>query len=166
MPDPREPDIDEKLQALLRTEIATLRTLLAQREAEVLALLQDLDAQARTAIQDQELFRTLGATRRSRLNRLRHHFTLRRQAAALIDSGLFDAGWYAQRHPDCGGTARAAMHYLVDGAHAGHDPGPNFDTMAYYRANPDVAAEGWAALAHYVMHGRAEGRALRPVAKT
>lgn len=165
MRDAKEAGIDADLQALLRAEIATLRTLLMQREAEVMALLQQADAQARAAQRDQELYRMLGAARRTRLDRLRHHFTLRRQAAALVESGFLDAGWYAERHPNCGGAAGAALHYLVDGAYAGNDPGPDFDTMAYYRANPDVAAEGWAALAHYVMHGRAEGCPLRPAAE-
>lgn len=165
MHDAKEPGIDADLQALLRAEIETLRRLLMQREAEVMALLQQADAQARAAARDQGLYRMLGAARHSRLDRLRRHFTLRRQAAALLESGLLDAEWYAERHPECGGSARAAMHYLLDGTYAGNDPGPEFDTMAYYRANPDVAAEGWAALAHYLLHGRAEGRALHPAAE-
>ena len=41
----------------------------------------------------------------------------------------------------------------------GRDPGPAFQTMAYYRANPDIARAGWPALSHYLMYGRAAGRA-------
>ena len=39
----------------------------------------------------------------------------------------------------------------------------DFDAQAYLEANPDVRAAGVSAWAHYLHHGRAEGRALRAV---
>ncbi|AQR60878.1 phytanoyl-CoA dioxygenase [Brevundimonas sp. LM2] len=41
-----------------------------------------------------------------------------------------------------------------------------FDGSAYLRANPDVAAVGEDPLEHWLKHGRAEGRLLRPVEET
>ncbi|MCX7568031.1 hypothetical protein OS189_16940 [Sulfitobacter sp. F26169L] len=80
----------------------------------------------------------------------------------LEKSTLFDAQWYLSR--DAGLRASdmsPAEHYLRAGAYEGRDPGPGFDTMGYYLANPDVAAAGWPALAHYEAYGRDENRALQ-----
>jgi hypothetical protein len=37
-----------------------------------------------------------------------------------------------------------------------------FDGALYLAANPDVAASGMGAMEHYWLHGRQEGRKLRP----
>lgn len=156
---------DADLKAMLRTEIIELRTLLAQRDAEIAALLQQSNAEA---IEDSAVWERDGSFVgwvRTRARRLRHRLVLRRQAVVLSKSSLFDAGWYATHHPECGGPDNAVVHYLEKGAFAGHDPGPNFSTKAYYQANPDVAAEGWPALAHFLMHGQAEGRRLGTVSE-
>ncbi len=74
-------------------------------------------------------------------------------------------------------TSRRALvcHYFAEGCVCYHDytgtsshlvrlpmvPRERFDAGAYLRANPDVAAAGVDAYAHYQAHGHAEGRALR-----
>ncbi|WP_146636220.1 hypothetical protein [Nioella nitratireducens] len=157
--DQYQTDVD--LQVMLRAEILELRSQLARRDAEIAALLQQSDAQAVQDIAEKELSGSLKGWLRPRLQRFRHRLVLRRQVAALSASPLFDADWYAGHYPECGGPEKAAVHYLLKGAFAGHDPGPNFDTAAYYRANPDVAAAGWPALAHFVLHGETEDRRVR-----
>lgn len=87
----------------------------------------------------------------------------RKQVAALRTSALFDADWYAATYPECGGPAKAAAHYLREGAFVGYDPSPAFSTIGYYQRNPDVAESDWAALAHYIAHGQSEGRAFEPL---
>ena len=88
---------------------------------------------------------------------------LQREAALLRASKLFDAAWYAAQHGEAIGREHdPVMHYLLSGAREGFDPGPGFSTEAYYAANPDVAAAGLNALAHYLIHGAAEQRPLLP----
>lgn len=82
----------------------------------------------------------------------------------LNQSEYFDPDWY--RAQDAGlqqSGMDPAEHYLRAGAYEGRNPGPGFDTMAYYLANPDVAASSWPALLHYEAAGRAEGRVIRSV---
>ena len=136
----------EELQALLRDEIATLSRRFGAAAA------RELDAAL------------------SRW-RLRLHLkgpprglpSLRVQAAALKASPLFDA----KRYRAALGVAlprriSAERHYVAAGAFEGLDPGPDFSTRAYYALNPDVLEAGWPALVHYVLHGAAEGRLIRP----
>lgn len=151
---------DAELQALLRAEILALRAELAQRDAEINALMHGSDEKAITRAIEYELNRDAFGWLRIRLRRLRHRLALRRQAGAVAVSEYFDSNWYAEHVPECDGPDNAVVHYLKRGAFAGLDPSPGFSTNAYYRANPDVAAAGWPALAHYVLHGKAEGRRL------
>ncbi|WP_420396356.1 hypothetical protein [Nioella sp.] len=155
---------DAEVQAMLRAEILSLRTELAQRDAEILALLRQSDETVVTEAPRQPPTGLSRGWLRTRLARLRHRLMLRHQASALARSRYFDANWYAARYPECDGPDKAATHYLLRGAFAGHDPGPDFHTKAYYSANPDVAEAGWPALAHYVLHGQAEGRRRGPAA--
>jgi glycosyltransferase involved in cell wall biosynthesis len=82
-------------------------------------------------------------------------------AMLIRTSGLFDANWYV-RHNAGGLTLRedAALHYVTRGHHLGFEPGPHFSGREYLARYPDVAAEGFNPLVHYVMHGRHEGRAI------
>jgi hypothetical protein len=155
---------DAEVQAMLRAEILSLRAELAQRDAEILAFLRKSDE---TVIPQNTRQKPVGNSRgwlKTRMARMRHRLMLRHQANALSRSRYFDANWYAARYPECEGPDKAVTHYLLRGAFAGHDPGPDFQTNAYYSANPDVAEAGWPALAHYVLHGQAEGRRLGPTA--
>lgn len=75
----------------------------------------------------------------------------------------FDPNWYLAQDA---GLRSSGMdpyeHFLRAGNYEGRNPGPDFDTMAYYLANPDVAESSWPALLHYEVAGRAEGRLLKP----
>lgn len=155
-----------ELERLVTSEAYAAHRALSEREAEIAALLRDRDVQAAEQARYRAVqTRLLAALLRRQGLRgwLRRHVTgPRRMTAALRQSELFVPDWYLERHPEAGrGPAAAIRHYLAIGSYAGADPGPGFDTMAYYTANPDVAEAGWPALAHYLIHGRAEGRLLR-----
>jgi hypothetical protein len=151
--------LDHALQIVLRAEIMSLQEELYQRDAEIAVLRQQVVARSSPS---NRLFTALTAIGRH-LMLLPHGLSFRRQLAAVETSEFFDANWYAARHPECGGAPFAGIHYLRTGAFEGHDPGPDFVTAAYLRANPDVTAARIPALAHYLLYGRAEGRRLRPV---
>lgn len=85
--------------------------------------------------------------------------TLRALADARVvrRSPLFDAAWYARENPDAAaGGADLALHYVLAGAPAGLDPGPDFCGAEYLAANALPAAAG-NPLAHYERIGRARG---------
>jgi len=160
------------IEALLRAEIADLRSQLETRFHEIAtltALLEDAEARSTRALQAQAL-------RLERLIPLRGLLAgiaraawdngpaegtapAEAQGEALRASPLFDADWYLARYPDVPEAGLdPAAHYIRAGAFEGRDPGPLFSSMDYYLANPDVAAAGWPALSHYLMFGQAEGR--------
>jgi glycosyltransferase involved in cell wall biosynthesis len=91
--------------------------------------------------------------------RIRASFRLRRAAAEIARSGIFDTEWYLEQNP---GVARAGidpvLHYLLHGAAEGRDPAPFFSGRDYLSRHPDVAAAGMNPLLHYVTNGIAEGR--------
>jgi FMN phosphatase YigB (HAD superfamily) len=82
----------------------------------------------------------------------------------LADFELFDAEWYKATHALDLPRAQAARHYLHEGAARGLSPGPLFDGPWYLDNHPDIAAAGLNPLLHYLDSGRAEGRAICPVA--
>ena len=86
---------------------------------------------------------------------------IKSQVRMVADSPLFDWRWFADR---CSLALRdsmaAAEYYVRAGSFAGLDPSADFETMAYYFANPDVANAGWPALVHYLQIGKAECRPL------
>ncbi|WP_165612662.1 rhamnan synthesis F family protein [Limimaricola pyoseonensis] len=83
----------------------------------------------------------------------------RAEAEAIRRSAHFDALWYLGRCPEAAASGLdPALHYLLHGAAAGHDPGPGFNARGYLSAHPDVARAGMNPLVHYERFGRAEGR--------
>lgn len=79
----------------------------------------------------------------------------------VVDSGLFDRGFYAASYPDVVGDE--VEHYLRSGWLSGHNPGPNFSTSAYLERYPDVARADMNPLLHFIRFGRHESRvAQRP----
>ncbi len=84
----------------------------------------------------------------------------RADAVLIRGDTAFDADWYVDRHALADGpwATDPALHYVMRGATAGLDPGPGFDTRFYLRVYPEVARAGLNPLAHYIRHGRAEGR--------
>jgi len=81
-----------------------------------------------------------------------------RQRDLIQRSMFFNREWYLTQYPDVGAAdIDPALHYLLHGASEGRDPGPEFSTAGYLRANPDVAAFG-NPLLHYILYLEAEGR--------
>ena len=81
------------------------------------------------------------------------------QIRLVAESSLFNPQRYLESLPRATlNGMSAAEHYVCIGAFEGLDPGPDFDTMAYYLANPQVAKGGWPALVHYLHHEKGEGR--------
>lgn len=78
----------------------------------------------------------------------------------ILESGLFDAGYYLERYPDV--TSDPLGHYLRYGASEQRDPSPFFRTGYYLENNPDVAAAGINPLVHFILWGAREGRDPNP----
>lgn len=77
--------------------------------------------------------------------------------------GGFDVAHYERSVGRSFWSRRAALlHYLLVGSPAGLQPRPDFDPVAYRRANPDVTAAGYEPFAHYLRFGRDERRLTRP----
>lgn len=79
-----------------------------------------------------------------------------------VSEGLFDLAWY-QAH--CGSFPHALdafEDYLEKSLCSNVNPSANFDTEFYMRANTDVYHHGISPLAHYIHHGRHEGRQSSP----
>lgn len=77
----------------------------------------------------------------------------------IIESGLFDAGWYAEKYRDVALVGMDALeHFVHFGLMLKRDPGPKFDTHHYLNANGDVAQAGLVPFLHYIRFGKAEGR--------
>lgn len=81
---------------------------------------------------------------------------------AIRASGLFDAAWYLERHPD---VQRAGIdplrHYHEQGWRLGYWPNPYFDPCWYREQNPDVRRNDADPLLHYMRTGERERQ--RPV---
>ncbi|MBD2841034.1 hypothetical protein [Erythrobacter rubeus] len=87
--------------------------------------------------------------------------SIARQTELVGESAFFSEQWYLKKYDDVAGSRmNAAEHYVRAGAFEGRDPGPEFNSMDYYMANPDAAKANWPALVHYLEVGRAEGRPL------
>lgn len=81
----------------------------------------------------------------------------------IAESTLFDENFYRnkytlpeQKYPD------AVIHYIVEGAKNWFDPSSSFSTEYYSRRHPDVSKSAVNPLAHYLISGKAEGRAISP----
>ena len=83
---------------------------------------------------------------------------------AILESGLFDVGYYLERYPDV--TLDPIAHYLRHGASERRDPSPHFRTGYYLDRNPDVAAAGINPLVHFILWGGREGRDPNPYFKS
>lgn len=82
----------------------------------------------------------------------------------IIDSGLFDTGYYLSKNPDVkNADVDPLEHFLNFGGIEGRDPSPEFDSSWYLDNYPDVKAAGINPLLHFIQHGKAEGRASKAV---
>ena len=95
-------------------------------------------------------------------DRVREWRQQRRDAAAVVASGLFDANWYARTYPDVA-PDDAARHYVRTGAAEGRSPGPRFDGPWYVSQHPEIAQIGGNPLLHYLAHARRGTAPIRPV---
>jgi glycosyltransferase involved in cell wall biosynthesis len=83
-----------------------------------------------------------------------------RQAARIWPSEFFDPVHYSAQCKSIG-ELDPALHYVIIGEGHGLTPSERFDPAFYADMYPDAAITGVNLLAHYLDHGRAEGR--RPV---
>ena len=82
----------------------------------------------------------------------------------LAASGYFNFQWYSSRYLRSANPAIDPLeHYLNTGADTLYFPSPLFDSEFYLNAHPDIKLSRFNPLVHYVDHGAAEGRAIRPV---
>ena len=78
----------------------------------------------------------------------------------ILESGLFDTGYYLERYPEI--NSDPLEHYLRQDASEMSDPSPFFRTRYYLEKNPDVAAAGINPLIHFILWGAHEGRDPNP----
>ncbi|WP_013323094.1 hypothetical protein [Gloeothece verrucosa] len=91
----------------------------------------------------------------------------RKTALLIIESGLFQTGYYWQQNPEVEKAGIDPLgHYLDYGAAQGRKPNPLFDTAYYLQQNPEVAQSGVNPLAHYYQNGAREGRKPNPLFDT
>ena len=98
--------------------------------------------------------------------RLPSRLRIRRQAAQISASGLFDLSWFIEHNPDVvlGGLS-PVYHWLLDGWKQSRNPGPGFDTDRYLHDHPEILSADINPLVHYETVGRAAGFAIYPVAE-
>ncbi|MDO6799751.1 hypothetical protein [Shimia thalassica] len=163
-----------EIQKLLRAEIDDLRKSLDDRFKEISRLTKMLDQpeQPSEYVTEKELhdirrLHRVELTLAHVLHARAHNGPANgtpiadKQVEAVASSDLFDPKWYLATYVDLAASGvNPAEHYASVGAFEGRDPGPNFDTMAYYIANPDLVDAGWPALVHYELFGKNEGRSL------
>lgn len=90
-------------------------------------------------------------------------FTLRKEHAALRDSGLFSNEYYLSNNPDIAESRQdPLLHFLFHGAREKRNPCQYFDVEYYLDTYPDVKASGINPLAHYILRGEDEGRRPNP----
>lgn len=78
-------------------------------------------------------------------------------------SGLFDARWYLEEYQDVADSgADPLQHYLQHGGKERREPGPNFDTLHYFKQCPD-AKRASVPLLHYLEHGQSAGASPFPM---
>ncbi|WP_252107675.1 MULTISPECIES: glycosyltransferase [unclassified Halomonas] len=80
---------------------------------------------------------------------------------ALLESSMFDAGWYLERYIDLQQvTIEPFRHFWEVGAFEGRDPGPHFSTTGYLRGLSCALPAGLNPLQHYLQGAACEERAL------
>ena len=82
----------------------------------------------------------------------------------VIGSALFDAGWYLERYIDLQQVLIEPLcHFWESGAQEGRDPGPNFSTSGYLRANAAGLASDKHPLVHYLSQDNPDIQQALPV---
>ncbi|QSR89625.1 glycosyltransferase [Methylacidiphilum caldifontis] len=84
-------------------------------------------------------------------------------AIRLIESGLFDPGYYWSSYPDVEQSQLdPLLHYIQYGWKEGRNPNGYFDSAYYLEQNADVKAAGVNPLLHFIEQGWKEGRNPHP----
>ncbi len=74
---------------------------------------------------------------------------LNEKVAYVSAHALFDAEWYLDQYPDVAeAQLDPAYHYVTNGAAEGRNPGPAFDTEAYFDRHPEARFNGENPLIH------------------
>jgi glycosyltransferase involved in cell wall biosynthesis len=95
------------------------------------------------------------------------HYLTTGAASGLEPGPNFNSRWYVERSSGAvSGDITLLEHYLEHGASAGIEPSPEshpdfaeFDPDYYIQNNPDLASIQISPFAHFVLYGKAEGRA-------
>jgi hypothetical protein len=78
--------------------------------------------------------------------------------ALVLESGIFDAGWYLSTYPDVAEAGADPLAHFMTQARSEHRcPGPLFDTGWYVNAYGDQVPEGRNPLAYYLAVGWRQG---------
>ncbi|HXK18690.1 MAG TPA: glycosyltransferase, partial [Polyangiaceae bacterium] len=88
------------------------------------------------------------------------HYMRHGAAELRVPNDFFEPRYYAAQ-AGIRPTDAPLLHYIREGERRGLCPHPGFDPAFYLSTNPDVAASGLGALAHYLGFGRKEGRQPR-----
>src|SRR6266851_8926565 len=82
----------------------------------------------------------------------------------LLNSGLFDAGYYTTTYPEIAEAGVDPLeHFYFRGYLEGRRPNLIFDPTWYLSTYPDVRSEGKQPLLHYTFLGELEGRQPSPL---
>jgi len=81
----------------------------------------------------------------------------------ITASDLWDADWYAARHPEMKRmNLQPALHFLLHGGPAGDDPGPRFNSAAYLAEHPELKGQRVIPLVHFLDGKQAKPSTWRP----
>lgn len=90
-------------------------------------------------------------------------YILSRQYKRVLDSGLFDAGYYRKQIQDQNYRDVSLLsHYFKKGAPSGKNPHPLFNTLYYLDQSPDIEMSGIEPFSHYLGAGFTENRDPNP----
>lgn len=170
-------EIQTRHQAIAES-IETLRQTLASLEAKVADVSGEDAASSSTAEQAPAPFISEEPYPEQRLKTFVALRVLEDERERLLphvhmirNSDFFDADWYMETYPDVKESGYAkdpAMHYLLFGGFEGRDPGPLFNSKAYFLEHSDVyynQGSPWNPLLHFVVNGIHEGRIIYPATK-
>jgi hypothetical protein len=146
-----EVELERNAHRATKAQLATIETSLARYESSVLWNFYGALVRLFSRIAARAGVLTGAARKRAR-----------REMQLIAASGIFDGDWYLQEYPDVAAARVDALnHFYATGWREGRDPGPDFATSAYLKANRDVARAGMNPVIHYIEHGQSEGRPLR-----
>ena len=99
--------------------------------------------------------------------RIHERWRLRKDAARIVDNGLFAAAWYMERYPEAVlENQNPLIAWLHSGWRQARDPHPLFDTDWYIGRCPDASADRENPLLHYLRTGAAAGLDPHPLFDT